>query len=229
MDEEKKKHLEDLRKQIDPEVLAKMADYLGNEDGNATASNTDFPQSSSDSAADLLRDRRAQQFQERVAKRKRENTLAPNDQEIKAEEQKRTVFILSSTGIWSRIVENQFKSWGFSDTFLFESFDSLFRHILDTLQQDESGKFAVAVALNEIRNFILSWKNIRKGLADQQKSSLLDRVVVFLIVESIKQVQDPLVQIIGENRIISITDEFILNKEKINKEFMATETLGFRI
>ena len=29
MDEEKKKYLEELRKQIDPDVLSKMANYLG--------------------------------------------------------------------------------------------------------------------------------------------------------------------------------------------------------
>ena len=224
MDEEKKQYLDNLKKQVDPEILAKMADYLGDGDDGSGPANVSHVQTPSDSAADLIRKRRAQEFQDRVTRRKRESQgdlLSPNK---KDPEEKRTVFILSATGIWSRIVESQFKSLGFADTFLFEDFDALIRHTLDTIQNPGAGKFVIAVALKEIRHFILSWESVRKGLEDQKKESFLDCVVYFLVVESIKQVQDQLVQFIGENRIISITDELSLNKEKVNREFAVTES-----
>ncbi|RKY82103.1 hypothetical protein DRQ07_02200, partial [candidate division KSB1 bacterium] len=37
MDEEKKKRLEELRKELDPEILSKMAKYLGGDEAAAVA------------------------------------------------------------------------------------------------------------------------------------------------------------------------------------------------
>lgn len=230
MDEAKKKYLEELRKQVDPEILSKMANYLGKGDevGNASIggalANQGQPITSLDSKADLMRDRRAQQFKERVAARKRASLGGDTSQEDKKPVEERTIHILSSTAIWSRIINNQFRKLGFTGALVFAEFELLIRHIIENLQDGMKEKFTVAVALKEIRHFLLSWEGLKKSIAEQNKDSFLDSIVFFLVVESLKQIQGQLIQIVGVDRIINLSDELVLNKEKIERELRIVES-----
>ena len=219
MDEEKKKYLEELRKQIDPDVLAKMANYLGTGDVASTDSavGASMPISTGDSTADLIRDRRASEFQEKVARRKRESQPDVVPQENTNKFADWTVLVFSSTDIWSRIVESQFKMLGFNNSDIFSDFDDLIRHIIDLLKNESTKQIVVAVAMKEIRTFLISWDKIRKNLKEKEKHHFIDDVIYFLVAESPKQVQEQLFNIIGEDRIICLTDDLPLNKEKVEK------------
>ena len=129
----------------------------------------------------------------------------------------RTLLILSGTEIWSRIVDSQFRLFGFNDSVIFTEFNELIRHIMEALKNGMSKDFVVAVALRDIRHFLLSWGSIREGLIGQNKEPFLDDIAYFLVVESPKQIQDQIVRIIGENHIICLTDEPDLNKQKIER------------
>lgn len=220
MDEEKKKYLEELRKQVDPEVLAKMADYLGAGDGSTHTS----PDGSSDSAAEAIRQRREQKFQERVARKKRESQMHGVTRKVEDPLANRTLLILSGTEIWSRIVESQFRLLGFPNSEVFTEFNDLIRYVMEALKDGTSKDFIVAVALREIRQFLFSWGSIREGLIGQQKEPFVDDIAYFLVVESPKQVQAQLVRIIGENYIICLTDELDLNRQKIERGIALVHT-----
>ena len=188
MDEAKKKYLEELKKQVDPQMLSKMADYLGAGNQGAAGGIDVGPGPSSGSPADLIRERRAMQFQERVARRKRESQVEDVPQQIKEQllAQKYTVLIFSSTEIWTRIVESQFKVLGFGGSMIFTEFDGLIRHIMEGLRDGTLKDFVVAVAMKEIRYFLLSWSKIREGLEDHTKKTVLDNldnIIYFLVVE----------------------------------------------
>ena len=213
MDEAKKKYLEELRKQVDPEVLAKMADYLGAGDVSTDISS----EGSMDSAADAIRQRREQKFQEKVAQKKRESQMDGATQKAEDPFARRTLLILSGTEIWSRIVDSQFRLLGFTDSEIFNEFDELIRYVVESLKSGISNDFVVAVALKDIRHFLLSWGRIREGLIEQQKELFLDDIAYFLVVESPKQVQNQIVRIIGENHIICLRDELDLNRQKIER------------
>jgi len=220
MDEAKKKYLEELKKQVDPQILSKMADYLGSGDQGAGGGiDVGPPGPSSGSPADLIRERRAMQFQERVARRKRESQSDDTPQQSKEQllAQKYNVLIFSSTEIWTRIIESQFKVLGFGGSMIFAEFDGLIRHIMEGLREGTLKDFVVAVAMKEIRHFLLSWGKIREGLEGHTKKTVLDNldnIIYFLVVESPRQVQDQLAKIIGEDRILCLTDDLAVNKEK---------------
>jgi len=84
----------------------------------------------------------------------------------------------------------------------------------------------VAVAMKEIRHFLLSWSKIRESLEDHTKKTILDnldKIIYFLVVESPRQVQDQLAKIIGEARILCLTDDLAVNKEKTEDVLASVE------
>ena len=219
MDEAKKKYLEELKKQIDPQILSKMADYLGSGNQSTTGSVDVGLGPSNGTPADIIRERRALEFQERVARRKRESQSEDVPQQSKEQllAQKYNVLIFSGTEIWTRIIENQFKVLGFGGSMIFTEFDGLIRHIMEGLRDGTLKDFVVAVAMKEIRHFLLSWSRIREGLEGHTKKMVLDKldkIIYFLVVESPRQIQDQLAKIIGEDRILCLTDDLAVNKEK---------------
>ena len=221
MDEAKKKYLEELRKQIDPEILAKMADHLGATTDSAPPAR---PPASSTNAADLIRERRALQFQERIARKKREIMTEGEGGATKEEAEpfKQTVLILSGTEIWTRIVDSQFKALGFTRSESFAEFVDLVRHLMGNIKDGGDASFVVAVAFQEIRNFIYSWESLRSKREEQQSVSVLDDVPFFLVVESPRQVQPNLEKVYGPDRFLCITDEPELNREKVGRAIPKT-------
>lgn len=212
MDIEKEKYLEELRKELDPEVLLKIMNHLGGEKnggGNVT-------QVSGSSAAELIKQRRALRFRERIARKKMENHHHDALQtKEKNSEFERRVLILSSTDIWSRIVDSQFKALGFTHSENFTEFSSLIRYIVEGHNNGTLGLFAVAVALQEIGSFLYGWESLRRGNGEQKRVTFLDEIPYFLVVESPRQVQNQLVTKFGAEHIICLTDDPEVNREKV--------------
>lgn len=232
MDEAKKKYLEELKSQLDPEILTKMANYLGA--GDAAAASVAVSEAGPvapagpagpagpSTPADKIRDRQASRFQERVAHRKRQNQIEEVGAVEKPEVENKTVLVFSATDIWSRIVESQFKLLGFNQASTFTDFESLIRHIVQGKSDENLGKFVIAVALKEIRTFLLSWDALLKNMKDTQNLTFLKDVTYILVVESRKQVPDQLISIIGHDRIVCLTDEQVENKEKVDRVMSAS-------
>ncbi len=224
MDEEKRKYLDELKKQIDPEVLSKMAKHLGGNEGAALhAQNahqsvepsgivtSDISESSSDS----MRDRKAREFMNRVARRKREEQMQDF---MKKEEDviPRKLLVLSKSAIWSRIVESQFKTMGFNEAESLKDFQSLIRRIFEIDDKKEKIILALAISLGGISSFLQSWNKLLEEMKNQNIKNELDHVEYFVVIESRKQVTDTVAGIFGNNKIIELTDDVENNKEKIN-------------
>lgn len=228
MDEEKRKYLEELRKQIDPEILSKMANYLGNDGDGAVASvgmagnpSSESAQSSfASSAADKLRERRAMQFQERVARRKRQDVVEQPDVQG-APDEKKEILVYANNDLWGRIIENQFKQVGFSASHVFTDFPSLIRRLLEWSKEKRDAKVAVAVAFQEIASFLHAWEHLRRESEQQPQFAFLHDICYFFVAEYKKQIQEALIERIGNDRIICITDEINTNREKIERTMIS--------
>jgi hypothetical protein len=121
--EEKKRQLEELRKELDPEMLSKMASYLGGDGGNSGSSDV----RSGGSAADFIRDKQAARFQERVARRKQEGLeILTAESQVK---ETKPVAVFCRNVLWARIVETQLKNMGFFEAEIFSDFGDLIRFL----------------------------------------------------------------------------------------------------
>lgn len=225
MDEEKRKYLEELRRQIDPEILRKMAEHLGSggdEDAAAfSALHGDSGAVSStgggasvfgpSSPADKIRERRASAFQRKVAERKREGQVTAVE---KKDEPKRTLLIYSHKEFWSRIAESQFKNLGFPETQSFYDFETLVRTLFECMGQSDA---TVSIAVSVVRAvpFLKGWHRLKEQMAAQDRADILEPVQYLLVVESMKQVPEALLPLVGPERIIDLTGEVHENREKI--------------
>ena len=227
MDEEKRKYLEELKKQIDPEILSKMANYLGSSgDGDVVSTGggsglgaTTALSGSSGSAADMIRERRAMQFQERVARRKRENIV---EQIVEKEPvEQKNILIFASNDLWSRIVENQFRNIGFTGSQTFTDFSSLIKYLLEWSNEENPNKLAVGVAFQDLGSFLHAWEHLRRESEQQPQFKFLHNICYFIVVEYLKQIQEALVDRLGHDRIICITDEVDDNREKVERSMIA--------
>ena len=225
MDEAKRKYLEDLRRQIDPEVLKKMAEHLGaggDEDaaafsalqgGGAASAPSDSGGgmvSGPMSPADKIRERRAMAFQHRVAQRKSQ------DQGVveKKEEPRRSLLIYSHKEFWSRIAESQFRNLGFTEVQSFYDFESLVRGLFDGMGQSDV-PVHLAVSIVRAVPFLKAWHRLKEQMGAQDKSDILEPVEYMLVVESAKQVPEGLMPLVGNERIIDLTADANVNREKI--------------
>jgi len=225
MDEEKRKKLEELRKELDPEILSKMAKYLGGDDAAASIAGEKIPSSGSSasesllpkSAADISRERRAIRFQERMAMRRRENgtyveTPKNRKNSVRFE---RPVYIFSSLDIWAKIIDSQFKLLGYQESLVFSSFSSLMKEILSRHKDNKEKIFDIAVAFQDIKSFLMGWHDLKNKDLSEEALKFLDSIHVFYVVESIKQVGDKFISIYGPERIIAITDDPNENRDKV--------------
>jgi len=226
MDEEKRKKLEELRKELDPEILSKMAKYLGGDEAAAAASiGTGAVKSSAGpadtlipkSAAEKSRERRAMRFQERMAKKRRENgTYIEVPQNRNSNIQfERPVYIFSSLDIWAKIIDSQFKLLGYQESLVFSSFSSLIKEILNSHKENKEKIFYVAVAFQDIKSFIMGWQNLKNMALSEEALKFLEGIHVFYVVESMKQIGDRFISMYGSDKIIAITDEPDENRAKV--------------
>jgi len=219
MDEEKRKYLEDLKKQIDPSILEKMAQHLGKDgdDGAAAHSSGSVSAGSStisrpSSPADKIRERKASAFQRKVAERKRQEMMPPE----KKNEARRVLLIYSHNEFWSRIAESQFKSMGFQEAESHYAFDQLVRGVFNKIGKGEKN-IMVAVSLTRIATFMKGWRQLQEQMTAQGKPNILEQVKFMLVVESMKQVPEEVLPVIGLERVIDLTAENQVNREKIGK------------
>ncbi|MCK5147493.1 hypothetical protein KAR48_12120 [bacterium] len=227
MDEAKRKYLDDLKKQIDPEMLKKMAEHMGkggdesaaaysalttsDSGSSGSASNAGF--SGPQSNADKSRDRRASAFQQRIAERKRQELVRQPDASNK-DDVRRKVFIYSHNDIWSRIADSQFKNLGFHESVVFKDFEPMIRSLLEQVGKSDI-TIMVSISLLKITKFLKAWFKLKEQMASSGKEEVLASVEYVLLVETMRQVPDEIIQIIGMDRIINITDEIQDNREKI--------------
>ena len=230
-EEEKKKYLEDLRKELDPEILSKMAEHMGAgpvmdagsipSTGNTGSSSAGGSKRSYSTPADEMKERRAMRFQERVAQRKREMEIAATEQQSEEPQIDRKVAVLSSTEIWSRIVENQFKSLNFNQIQTFYDFHSLIKFLVDCFNKGCMDDLVIAIAVKEMNGFSYLWKKLRSESNAENRLKFLDYIPYFVIIESQKQVQDNnKMDAINPDQILSLTDDVETNKEKIARIMM---------
>jgi|GEM_PF-1742628 len=227
MDEEKKKRLEELRKELDPEILSKMAKYLGGDEaaavasvgaaGNNTNSTPEITGSSTKNLADISRERRAMKFQERMARRKREASESgvPAGKTGNTPEIGRPIYIFSTLDIWTKIIDSQFRLLGYSESFHFSSFSNLIKEILRKHKENSETIFDIAVAFQDIKLFIYSWQELRQNSLSEDAEKFLDSIHLFFVVETMRQVTDKFISVYGVDSIISITDDLNDNKVKI--------------
>lgn len=213
MDEEKRKYLEDLKKQIDPAILEKMSQHLGSDsgDGSPAYSGGSAMGAGAYSPADKIREHKASAFQRKVADRKRQEMIPAQKQK---ETSRGVLLIYSHNEFWSRIAETQFKNLGFSKTESLYSFEQIVRGVFEKIGQGES-QIMVAVSLTRIANFITGWRQLQKEMATQGKPDVLKTIAYLLVVESMKQVPEEIMPVIGPERVIDLTDENQINREKI--------------
>ncbi len=234
-EEEKRQYLEELRKQLDPNILSKMANYMGAGPAVDTGS---MPSESSNSSSgsvssgnrrsfstpsDNIKDRRAMQFQERVAQRKREMELAEMGRKSEKPKIIRKAAILSSTEIWTRIVENQFKLLEFNDIHTFYDFHSLIKFLVECYNKGCIDHLVIGIAVKEMIGFLFSWKKLRNGDAAENKLKFLECIPYFFIIESQKQIQEHRMEALDPDQIISLTDDSDINKEKISRVMVEFE------
>ena len=150
-----------------------------------------------------------------MARRKRETTLTEPIVKKDTAFENNTVLILSGTEIWSRIIDTQFKSVGYPSSIIFKDFSALIRHIMEQLHVENPPVFSVAVGFKEIKSFLTSWELLRKEMIEKQMKSILDHIPFFMILESSRQVPEVFVKTIGEDRVIYLTDDTPLNREKV--------------
>lgn len=229
--EEKKKYLEELRKQLDPEILKKMAGHMGGGDAGAALASMgslpaedNIPSSGSSTASskfstpsDIMKERRAMQFQERVAQRKREMELQETTHSEEETSLPVKALIYSSTEIWARIVDNQLKSVGLSETRCFYEFQMLIRHLIECYNNNCLDTILVAVALKDAKGFVHSWNRLTLEQENSNKLAFLKQVPFVVVVESQKQIPDNQWHIHSQDHILSLTDDLDTNQEKIKR------------
>ncbi len=219
--EEKKRYLEKLRKQLDPEILKKMAGHMGgasvSDEGSSSSVSSSGVSGKFSTPADRIKERKAMQFQERVSQRKR--VMEMQNTEINKEEPKieQKALIYSSTEIWTRIVENQLKSIGFTETKSFYEFQSLLRFLIECYNKKCLDKIIIAVALKETKGFVFSWTKLIQQQESEKKLEFLKMVPFIMIVESQKQIPDDYWQLLNHDHILSLTDDVDMNKEKMER------------
>ena len=205
--EEKNRKLEELRKELDPDVLSKMADYLGG-GGNDGSSNQRMSGS-----VDTIRDKQAARFQERVAMRKLEN------QKSEAAESKlkdlKTVMVFCRNEFWARIVGTQFKNLGFFEPVIFSEFGNLVRALGGSGGEDSMDPCAVVLPYQEFEYFLPLWETLRQRDAEKKLLPKIHAIPFLVVVESEKQISAELDNKIGAERIINLMDNVTLNLEKI--------------
>jgi len=220
LDAEKKRKLEELKKQIDPAVLAKMADYMGADSGGSAveSSSGSFPSGSGEGGSglgDKMKNRRASQFQERMARKKQESIIQDGNSSTKSDKPNRKLYVLSHNDIWSRIVVSQFKLFDYYYSEVFNDFASLVRSLLHDKAEKQDAECSIAVSLKMLNIFLPSWQKLKQNMEVQGKGEILKRVHYFLAVESIKILPDKVLDILGQAKIICLTDEIEDNKMKI--------------
>ena len=213
MDEEERKYLNELKKQINPEVLQKMAEYLG-DSGSKSRKRSSDSAPSSPSTLNTLAEKRAASFQERVKQRKIQASMAnfsPKEEEPKI---RGCIIIYSTTSIWMRILQNLFSSIGFQEIHCVDSFKELVYFLL----QDCHGKeclFSIAVNSRDISKFLISWENLKRSEFDPSLYLFLDQIKYFCVVESTEQAMPALNELIGSERILLVKDSIEANRTKM--------------
>ena len=207
MDEAKRKYLEDLRRQIDPEVLRKMAEHLGaGGDEDAAAFSALQGGGRAASAPSDEGGGRRDIFGLFVARRIEFGKGAPWHFSAgwpsakprikgfieKKEEPRRSLLIYSHKEFWSRIAESQFKNLGFTEVQSFYDFESLVRGLFDGMGQSDVPVY-LAVSIIRAVSFLKGWNRLKEQMDAQDKSDILEPVEYMLVVESAKQVPDGLI------------------------------------
>lgn len=227
MNEAKKKYLESLSKQIDPKVLEKMMQHFagdGSESPQPESSSIPASSASALSAVEQIKKMRNSRFQDMLARMRIENTVADTH---KKEEPiiDWCILILSNLNIWTRIVDNQFKNIGFTQSKYFSDFASLMKYITKSLNEGTLVEFAVAVPLQEISDFIKAWEYLKRGIKVEQKMQFLDDIPFFFIVESPRQINEKLVARYGIDRFICLSDDTNINSEKVENILTAKKRI----
>lgn len=209
MDEAKKRELEELRKQLDPKVLEKMAGYLtgDGDDGGASGHTDDF------------RSRKADKFQERVLQRKKQMQMAEEEKPAQPPQPERVVFIYSTQDIWTRIIESQFKSFGFQTVEICQDFPSVIRGVHECGNRKDKADIVIAVALNNVPQFVQNFETLRLQSQTPKEKEFLDAIPFFFMVESYKQLQETLLQHYGYKHILQLTDSTQRNQDKVTELF----------
>ena len=228
MDDDKKKRLEELRKELDPSILSKMANYLGGEEASALSAldmkgappkggAVDSGSYVSKSAADKIRDRRARRFQEKIAQKKRAARMNIESSGAVQNEFSfdRPVYIFCTTDIWTKIIDSQFKVLGYKDAVPFSSFSGLMETILASHSKKPDRIFDIAVAFQDVKAFILGWHKIQKRQLSDEAQSFLESINLFFVVESMKQASEKFISVYGSDSVISITDDVAENRVKV--------------
>jgi len=211
MDGDKKEYLESLQRQIDPEVLSRMTDYMTRD----TAS-SGLP------TADRIREQRVLVVQERLARRRRGSEMPV---EKKKAESLGQLLIFGNNGVWNRIVASQFRTMGFLEPEIHGDFVVLIRSVLAKRSIESDKPVIVALGIHEVQTWFAHLVHIQNEVGSGKQKAILDGLVAFLVVESRKQVTDFLGKIFGIDRIISLTDDPLINREKI-QQIMAPALSG---
>lgn len=205
MDESKKRELEELRKQIDPKILEKMAGYLGNDGGSGGMS----------APANGGGGYKVDKFQERILQRKKQMQLAENEKAVQLPQPERIVYVYSTQDIWTRIIESQFKSFGFQTIEICQDFSSVIRGVYECSHSKKRVDFAIAVALNNVPQFVQSFETLRLQSETPKEKEFIDTIPFFFLVESYKQLQETLLQHYGYKHILQLTDNVQKNQNKV--------------
>jgi hypothetical protein len=211
MDDSKKEYLESLRKQIDPEVLSRMSNAM-----------TRDAAVSSRPSADTMREKRVLAVQERLASRRRGREMPV---EKKKAESLGPLLIYGNNGVWNRIVASQFRMMGFLEPQIHGDFVVLIRSVLARKSSQPTKPVIVALGIHEVQAWFTNLVRIGREIGSGKQKAILDNLTAFLVVESRKQVTDLLGKMFGADRIISLTDDSSINREKI-QQAMAPEVSG---
>ncbi len=222
MDDAKRKYLDELRKQIDPDVLAKMADYLGADGDAVEAATQEMPRFST--TAQSIREKHETLSRKRLNQNRPSSAKWLESQNQQNEsEQKSLLIILSSTGIWTRIIVSQFSQWGFSASKSFSEFASMMLYVLNGMNEGLVSDFSIAVGIRDVSQFLIGWENLKRGDVGERVKAFLDSIQVFFIVESTEHVNPLLIKYHGPEHIIYLRDDASINAEKV-KSVMARIT-----
>lgn len=210
MDEKKRHDLEELKKQINPEVLRKMAEYLGGEQARGSQTASESP-----SAIESLMDKKTTSFQEKVRQRKMQADLeAATRKKETPSKIKGCMVVYSTTGIWSRIMQNIFNGMGFRKIHCVDAFRDLIYYLLRDCFGKENA-CSVAVNIRDISKFIIAWENLKRSEFDPSLYLFLDQIKYFCVIESSDQVMPALRELLGDNRILLVKDPVDVNRKKV--------------
>jgi hypothetical protein len=129
--------------------------------------------------------------------------------------EKRTLLILSTTQIWSRIITNQFKKWGFQQSKVFSEFKDLMEYIINGLEGKTLKDFAVAIGTRDISRFIIAWENSKHAHSDEKAKITVKKLIFFFPVDSNENVNPLLEEYFGRERILNLKEDSKMNYAKI--------------